>query len=64
MNAARASVLALLLCWAFASWADVAVPPLTGRLVDQTGTLSGGDVASLQQTLRDFEHAKAARLRC
>ena len=40
MNAARASILALLLCWAFAAWADVAVPPLTGRVVDQTGTLS------------------------
>ena len=40
MNAARASLLALLMCWAFAAAADVAVPPLTGRVVDQTGTLS------------------------
>ena len=39
MNAARASILALLLCWAFAAFADVAVPPLSGRVVDQTGTL-------------------------
>ena len=42
MNAARASILALLLGWAFAAFADVAVPPLTGRVVDQTGTLQRG----------------------
>ena len=62
MNAARASLLALLLCWAFAAAADVAVPPLVGRLVDQTGTLSSGDVASLQQTLRDFEARKGSQI--
>ncbi len=39
MNAARACILALLLCWAFAAFADVAVPPLSGRVVDQTRTL-------------------------
>ncbi len=62
MNAARASLLALLVCWAFAAAADVAVPPLVGRLVDQTGTLSSGDVASLQQTLRDFEARKGSQI--
>jgi uncharacterized protein len=62
MNAARASFLALLVCWAFAAAADVAVPPLVGRVVDQTGTLSSGDVASLQQTLRDFEARKGSQL--
>jgi uncharacterized protein len=62
MNAARASFLALLVCWAFAAAADVAVPPLVGRLVDQTGTLSSGDVASLQQTLRDFEARKGSQI--
>src|SRR5580704_7653936 len=62
MNAARASLLALLLCWAFAAAADVAVPPLSGRVVDQTGTLSSGDIATLTQTLKDFETRKASQI--
>ena len=62
MNAARASLVALLLCWAFAAFADVAVPPLVGRVVDQTGTLSSSDVASLQQTLRSFEARKGSQI--
>ncbi len=62
MNAARASLLALLLCWAFAAFADVAVPPLTGRVVDQTGTLSAGDIDSLTQTLRALEQRKGSQV--
>jgi uncharacterized protein len=62
MNAARASLLALLLCWAFAAFADVAVPPLTGRVVDQTGTLSSDTVASLTQKLKDFETRKGSQI--
>jgi uncharacterized protein len=62
MNVARASLLALLLCWAFAAVADVAVPPLSGRVVDQTGTLSSGDIASLTQTLKDFETRKGSQI--
>ena len=62
MNAARASFLALLLCWAFAAAADVAVPPLSGRVVDQTGTLSSGDIDALTQKLRDFETRKGSQI--
>ena len=62
MNAARASFLALLLCWAFAAFADVAVPPLVGRVVDQTGTLSSGDVASLTQALKNLEARKGSQV--
>lgn len=62
MNAARASLLALLLCWAAAAFATVAVPPLVGRVVDQTGTLSSGDVASLNQTIRNFEARKGSQI--
>jgi uncharacterized protein len=62
MNAARASVLALLLCWAFAAFADVAVPPLTGRVVDQTGTLSAADIAALTQTLSGLELRKGSQI--
>jgi uncharacterized protein len=62
MNAARVSLLALLLCWAFAALADVAVPPLTGRVVDQTATLDGSQIASLDQTLKDFEARKGSQI--
>ena len=62
MNAARASLLALLLCWAFAALADVAVPPLTGPVVDQTGTLSSDDIASLTQTLRNLTARKGSQI--
>jgi uncharacterized protein len=62
MNAARAALLALMLCWAFAAMADVAVPPLTGRVVDKTATLSSSDVASLDQTLKDFEARKGSQI--
>jgi uncharacterized protein len=62
INAARASFLALLLCWAVAAFADVAVPPLVGRVVDQTATLSSDDLASLNQLLRDFEARKGSQV--
>ncbi|WP_439396528.1 TPM domain-containing protein [Bradyrhizobium sp. PMVTL-01] len=55
-------VFALLLGWAFPAFADVAVPQLTGRVVDQTGTLSSSDVASLTQELRDFEARKGSQI--
>src|SRR3954470_9849016 len=62
MNAARASLLALLLCWASAAYAAVAVPTLVGRVVDQTGTLSSGDIAALNQTIRNFEARKGSQI--
>jgi uncharacterized protein len=62
MNAARASILALLVFWAASALAMVAVPPLVGRVVDQTGTLSSGDVASLNQTIRNFEARKGSQI--
>ncbi len=62
MNAARAFVLALAMVWACAASADVVVPPLTGRVVDQTGTLSSGDIASLTQTLKGLEARKGSQI--
>src|SRR5260221_9883439 len=66
MNDARAILLALLLGWIFPglspALADVAVPPLGGRVVDQTGTLSSGAIDSLQQTLRAFEARKGSQI--
>jgi uncharacterized protein len=62
MNAARAILLALLMGWVFPALAAVAVPPLTGRVVDQTGTLSSGDIAALTQTLKEFESRKGSQI--
>ena len=62
MIAARASLVALFVCWAFMATADVAVPPLSGRVVDQTGTLSASDAAALTQNLKDLETRKGAQV--
>jgi uncharacterized protein len=62
MNAARASLLALLVCWACSALALVAVPPLSGRVVDQTGTLGSNDIASLTGTLKDLETRKGSQI--
>src|SRR5256885_8967524 len=62
MNAAKAVLVALLVGWIVPAFALVAVPPLTGRVVDQTGTLSGGDLALLTQTLKDLETRKGSQV--
>ena len=55
-------VAALFLAFASPASADVAVPQLTGRVVDQTGTLSSGDIAALSQKLSDFETRKGSQI--
>ena len=62
MTAARAVLVALMMCWASLVAADVAVPQLTGRVVDQTGTLSGADIAALTTTLKDLETRKGSQI--
>src|SRR5712672_1171402 len=62
MSAARACILALVMCWTFAAAADVAVPPLSGRVVDQTGTLSSDTIASLTQTIKGLELRKGSQI--
>jgi uncharacterized protein len=62
MTAARAFLLALLMCWGFTASADVAVPPLSGRVVDQTGTLSSDTIAALTQSLRGLELRKGSQV--
>jgi uncharacterized protein len=62
MKAVRAILLALLLGWVLPAFALVAVPQLTGRVVDQTGTLSSGDIAQLTQTLADLEKRKGSQV--
>jgi uncharacterized protein len=42
--------------------AEVAVPPLTSRVTDLTGTLSGGAVARIEAKLADLEAKKGSQL--
>jgi uncharacterized protein len=42
--------------------ADVQVPPLAGRVVDLTGTLSGGAVNRIETELADFEAKKGSQI--
>ena len=62
MSAARACILALVMGWTFAAAADVAVPPLTGRVVDLTATLSSDQIAALTQWLKDLEQRKGSQV--
>ncbi|MBX9712084.1 MAG: YgcG family protein [Xanthobacteraceae bacterium] len=75
MTAARKAILAPVLCWAWlclaaigmagvtgSARADVAVPPLTGRVVDLTSTLSADEAASLEQKLKEFEDRKGSQI--
>jgi uncharacterized protein len=54
----------LLACafWSPLSAAQVAVPPLTGHVIDQTGTLTAQQKAALEQTLTAFEARKGSQL--
>jgi uncharacterized protein len=47
---------------AFAAWAQVAVPPLKGRVTDLTGTLTKEQTASLEQMLQSFEARKGSQI--
>ena len=46
----------------FIAAAQVPVPPLTGHVIDQTGTLTTEQKASLEQTLAAFEARKGSQL--
>ena len=59
---ARALLFAFLICWPFAASAQVAVPPLTGRVVDQTATLSASEADALTQRLKDLETRKGSQV--
>jgi uncharacterized protein len=56
----QAIVLAFLLLAAAA--AQQPIPPLTGHIVDATGTLSADDVAALEQKLAAFEERKGSQI--
>jgi uncharacterized protein len=50
------------LAWWVPTAAQVAIPPLTGRVTDQTGTLTAQQTATLEQTLTAFEARKGSQL--
>jgi uncharacterized protein len=62
INVARAFFLALLLVWTSAASADVAVPPLSGRIVDLTDTLSSDFIALQSARLKDLETRKGSQV--
>ncbi|HQT21424.1 MAG TPA: TPM domain-containing protein, partial [Polynucleobacter sp.] len=51
-----------LLCLPQFSVAQQAVPALSGRVIDQTGTLTPAQVSSLDQTLSNFEAQKGSQI--
>lgn len=61
-GAIRALLLAVTLCWTLVAAAQVPVPPLTGHVTDQTGTLTAEQKDSLEQTLTAFEARKGSQL--
>jgi len=63
MRAARLGAAVLLLFgFALAGAEEVAVPPLTSRVTDLTGTLSGAAVARIEAKLKDLEAKKGSQL--
>ena len=61
-RAFKALLAAAALCWAAIAGAQIPVPALTGRVVDQTGTLSPAQQATLEQTLASFEARKGTQI--
>ena len=62
MKIARTSLLAFAFCYALTGAAQIAVPPLTERVTDQTATLNAEQKAALEQTLQAFEARKGSQL--
>lgn len=58
------SVMAWVTLTLSSAWAQalVPVPPLTARVMDQTGTLAPGDVAALEQQLKAFEQQRGTQI--
>ncbi len=67
MSKIKTQLLALLLLWlaigaCFSAQAEIAVPKLTGHVIDQTATLSPAEISQLEQTLREFEAKKGSQV--
>ena len=62
MAFARTLCLAFALVWPSFAVAEVAVPPLSGRITDLTSTLSAEQKSALEQKLQAFEARKGSQL--
>jgi uncharacterized protein len=62
LRALGALALVVGLGWSLLAKADVPVPPLSARVIDQTGTLTSEQRASLEQTLQTFENKKGSQI--
>jgi uncharacterized protein len=62
ITAVRALFAAFIVGWVSIAGAQLAVPPLTGRVVDQTATLTREQQATLEQTLQVFEARKGSQI--
>jgi len=62
LRTARAFLVAFAFCWAIAAGAQVQVPPIGGRVTDQTATLTNEQKSALEQTLRAFEARKGSQV--
>ena len=62
----RGLFLTLAICWSFLALAQVAtraaIPPLTARVTDQTGTLTAEQKTALEQSLQAFEASKGSQI--
>lgn len=58
----RTALLAFALFGSFTAGAQIAIPALTGRVTDQTATLTVGQKAELEQTLQAFEARKGSQI--
>ena len=58
----KALLLAFTFGWPALAAAQVPVPPLTGHIIDQTGTLTAEQKATLEQSLTGFEARKGSQL--
>ena len=61
-RAGKALLFVTLAGWFALAAAQVPVPPLTGHVIDQTGTLTSEQKATLEQTLTAFEARKGSQL--
>jgi len=59
---ARTALFALALAWSFITAAQIPVPPLSGRITDQTATLTPEQKVALEQTLQELETRKGSQL--
>jgi uncharacterized protein len=62
LKTGRASMVAFALFWAVIAGAQVPVPPMGGRVIDQTATLTQEQKNALDQTLRSFEARKGSQV--